>query len=197
MRVLVACEFSGVVRNAFLALGHDAYSCDYLPGLKPTHDRHLRQGVEPLLELEWDLVIAHPPCTYLCNSGVRWLTDKKHGMGRHGCMVLAAMFFRKCLAANSSRVCVENPIQHRYAKHIIKIEPSQTIQPWMFGHGETKATCLWLKGLPLLSPTNVVDGRKGAVHLVPPGAFQGIKRSITYSGIAEAMAQQWGGDERP
>jgi hypothetical protein len=162
MRVLVACERSNTVRDAFLERGHDAYSCDIeiakFPN--PNYKRHIRGDVRPLLKEPWDLVIAHPPCTYLCNSGVRWL---KTELGRINLMELACIFFLDCLSANAPRVCVENPIQHGYAKELIGIAPTQIIQPWQFGHGETKATCLWLKGLPNLKPTNIVSGREPAV----------------------------------
>jgi len=191
MRVLVACEFSGVVRNAFLRRGHDAYSCDILPALwlPCPKGRHFRQDVRPLLKMKWDLVIAHPPCTYLSNSGVRWLTDNPK---RVSMMKKGAAFFLDCLNANSSSVCVENPIQHRYAREVGIPAPSQILQPWQFGHGETKAICLWLCGLPALAPTNVVIGREHRIHKMPKTPSRGIMRSIFYDGLASAMADQWG-----
>lgn len=191
MRVLVACECSGRVRDAFLDAGHDAYSCDLLPSDSDRGSRrHIIGDVSPLLGAEWDLVVAHPPCTYLCNSGVRWLHTVP---GRWSAMELAAQFFVKCLGANAKAVCVENPIPHKYAMEIISQRYSQIVQPWQFGHGETKATCLWLRGLPLLQSTNIVPGREGKCHrLPPPGPNCSKLRAVTYSGIALAMSQQWG-----
>jgi len=196
MRVLVACEFSGVVREAFCRRGHDAWSCDLrdteIPG------QHIKGHIGNVLgrDRNWDLVIAHPPCTYLCNSGVRWLF--KGGRGnvvddeRWGRMVEAAYFFCFFRDLNLPRVCIENPIQHKYARRIIKTPYTQIVQPWQFGHGETKATCLWLKNLPPLKPTNVVNGRDGRIWKMPPGPERERERSKTYAGIAEAMAAQWG-----
>lgn len=134
-------------------------------------------------------MIAHPPCTYLCNSGVRWLHTQP---GRWWKMIQAAMFFRKCLEANVPHVCVENSIPHKYAMAIIDRHYSQIIQPWQFGHGETKATCLWLRGLPVLQPTNVVSGREGRIHKLSPGPNRSKLRSITFDGVALAMVDQWG-----
>jgi hypothetical protein len=193
MRVLVACEFSGVVREAFLRRGHDAWSCDFLSGREPTNGRHVKGDVRPLLKEQWDLVIAHPPCTYLANSGVWCL---RRDPLRYKMMVEACQFFNQCLAANAPMVCVENPIQHKYAKQLIR-KQDQVIQPWQFGHGETKATCLWLKGLPKLERTMVVSGRRGRIIELRPGKInvKGLLshvRSVTYKGIAEAMAEQWG-----
>lgn len=187
MKVLVACEYSGVVRDAFAARGHDAWSCDILPSEKPGN--HMQGDVTSLLDLGWDLIIAHPPCTYLCNSGVRWLHESPE---RWGAMRAGADFFRLFLAAKCKRVCVENPIMHKYARERVGGAHSQVIQPWQFGHGETKATCLWLKGLPLLTPTNIVSGREGKCHKTPPSADRGKIRSRTYEGIGAAMAAQWG-----
>lgn len=192
MRVLVACEFSGRVRNAFLEKGHDAYSCDILTGRDPTHGRHYRQDVRPLLKEKWDLVIAHPPCTYLCNSGVRWLSTEPD---RFENMKKGAEFFLECLSANSDRVAVENPIMHKYAREIVTVPYTQIVQPYNFGHPETKATCLWLKNLPLLQPTQVVSNVKRSIHQMPPIAIKGWRghlRSVTFQGIADAMAEQWG-----
>lgn len=189
-RVLVACECSGRVRDAFLDAGHDAYSCDLLPSDSDRGEsRHYQGDVTELLGEEWDLVVAHPPCTYLCNSGVRWLHTQH---GRWWKMIQASMFFRKCLAANATCVCVENPIPHMYAMEIIETPYSQIVQPWQFGHGETKATCFWLRGLPPLQPTDIVPGREARVHKLSPGPDRGKLRSVTYQGIALAMAQQWG-----
>lgn len=190
MRVLVACEFSGRVRDAFLARGHDAWSCDLddadFPN--PNYERHLKRDVRPLLQSgEWDLIIAHPPCTYLCNSGVRWLGERK---GRMACLVAGAEFFLACLNAVCPRVCVENPVMHGYAKALIPQAPAQIIQPYQFGEPESKATCLWLKGLPPLKATNTVAGRKNTIHNA--GGGHGKERSRTFVGIAQAMAEQWG-----
>ncbi len=184
MRVLVACEFSGVVREAFRARGHDAWSCDVLPTEVP--GQHYRCDVLEVVTFGWDLMIAHPPCTYLCNSGVRWLYTEP---GRKAKMEAATEFFDALYNAPISKICVENPIPHKHAN----LYPyDQIIQPWQFGHGETKATCLWLKGLPPLTPTRVVAGRKGKIHLMSPGPNRGRERSRTYAGIARAMAKQWG-----
>lgn len=188
MRVLVACEWSNTVRDAFLTRGHDAYSCDLIraESPNPNYKRHIRGDVTPLLREEWDLVIAHPPCTYLCNSGVRWLTERE---GRFEYMMDAVAFFNACLGANSPRVCVENPVMHGYAKKYIP-EQTQVIHPWQFGHPEKKATCLWLKGLPELKPTRIVGAYRNTIHLL--GSRGSKERSRTFQGIAEAMAEQWG-----
>lgn len=194
MRVLVACEFSGIVRDAFASRGHDAWSCDLLPTEKP--GQHYQGPVEDiLLDGRWDLMVAHPPCTYLANSGVRWLYGGKGTVkdaGRWNSMLDAAVFFATLLSAPIPRIAVENPVMHRHARYIIGSGPSQTIQPYQFGHGETKATCLWLKGLPKLTPTNIVAGREARVHRMPPGPDRWKERSRTFPGIAEAMAGQWG-----
>jgi len=187
MKVLVACEFSGVVRDAFSALGHDAWSCDLLPTDSPGN--HIRGDVIEFIGDGWDLMIAHPPCTYLSNSGVRWLYEQ---YGRWEKMREGAEFFKALLNAPIPRIAVENPVMHKYAVEVIGRRQDQTVQPWQFGHGETKRTCLWLKGLPHLVPTNVVDGREARVHMMPPSEDRWKLRSITYPGIAEAMASQWG-----
>jgi hypothetical protein len=187
MNVLVACEFSGVVRDAFIAKGHNAISCDLLPTETP--GPHIKGNVFHLLNLEWDLIIAHPPCTYLCNSGVRWLKGNKD---RYNRMKSAAWFFKELLTAYAPMVAVENPIMHRYALELIGKKYDQIIQPWQFGHGETKATCLWLKGVPKLKPTKIVTGRNQRIHKMAPSKNRGKLRSITYKGIADAMAEQWG-----
>ncbi len=185
-RVLVACEYSGRVREAFRKLGHDAWSCDLLPA-EDESEFHEQCDVGDILFDKWDLVIAHPPCTYLCNSGVRWLKTEE---GRWQQMEMACRFFKMFLEL--PRVCIENPIMHGHAKKLIGVQQSQVIQPWQFGHGETKATCLWLKDLPKLVPTNIVEGREGRVHAMPPGPDRWKERSRTYQGIANAMAEQWG-----
>lgn len=196
MRVLVGCEFSGIVRDAFARRGHDAWSCDLLPTERPGN--HFQQDIFELLEQDhqWDLFIFHWPCTYLCNSGVRWLYRGGHGIERNEARWWAmeenANWFKRLLSwPGISRVCGENPIPHKYAKAIMG-QPNQIIQPWQFGHGESKATCLWLRGLPNLKPTNIVDGRYGRCHHTPPSANRWKERSRTYEGVAEAMAEQWG-----
>ena len=189
MRVLVACERSGTVRNEFLIKGHDAWSCDLYPS-RGGDFHHYRQDVEPLLRQEWDMVIAHPPCTYLCNSGVRWLAGNEK---RWADMVAATEFFRKCLDANASMVCVENPIMHGEAARRVGQRYTQIIHPSEFGSPEKKSTCLWLKGLPPLVPTCVVRPTADSIHRMPPGRGRAYQRSITFLGIAQAMAEQWGG----
>lgn len=191
IRVLVACEMSGRVRDAFCRRGFDAWSCDLLPSETP--GQHYQRDVRDVLGLGWDLLIAHPPCDYMANSGVRWLwngTEKNEP--RWKLMREACEFFRLMLDADIPCVCVENPIMHRHAKQIIGVQQTQVIQPWMFGDGFTKATCLWLRNLPNLAPTKIVDGRIPQVHHESPGPNRKTNRSRTYPGIAEAMAIQWG-----
>jgi hypothetical protein len=222
MKVLIACEFSCVVRNAFLKRGHDAYSCDLVPSEQEPHSRHLRQDVMEVLDHPWDLMIAHPPCTHLSVSGARWFKEKVNEQAA------ALDFVRALMAAPIPRIAIENPVSVISSR--IR-RPDQIIQPWMFGHGETKTTCLWLKNVPKLEPTDIVvpewavcaDGTihmsakgkrdnpthfltgrttrvlKGAqldqwnrIHRMPPGPDRGKMRSRTYTGIAEAMAHQWG-----
>jgi|TARA_R110000796_G_scaffold28701_1_gene78266 hypothetical protein len=187
MRVLVACEYSGKVRDAFIAQGHDAISCDILPTDSP--GPHYQGDVFNIIDQDWDLMIAHPPCTYLTNSGVRWLHERPE---RWGQLKDGAEFFRGLLEANIPKIAVENPVMHKYAVKIIGRRQDQIIQPWQFGHGETKATGFWLKGLPKLQPTDIVDGRQQRVHLLPPSKDRWKLRSTTYQGIADAMALQWG-----
>ena len=194
-RVLIACEFSGIVRDAFLKAGHDAISCDLLPTESP--GPHIQGDVSPLLKEPWDLVIAHPPCTYLANSGVRWLYKGGSLEGgadpeRWEALRKGVEFFKECLNANSPRVAVENPVMHKWALEAVGWEPNCRIQPWQFGHGETKAICFWLLGVPPLKPTNIVDGRNPRVHHESPGKDRWKRRSRFYTGIAEAMADQWG-----
>ena len=181
MRVLIACEYSGRVRDAFLALGHDAMSCDLLPTERD--GPHYRGDVRDVLDDGWDMMIAHPPCTHLAVSGSRWFKDKVQEQAE------ALEFVEMLMDAPIPRIAIENPISV-ISSRIRK--PDQIIQPWQFGHGETKATCLWLKGLPKLTPTNVVEGREARVHRMPPGPDRWKERSRTYSGVAEAMAAQWG-----
>lgn len=190
MRVLVACEFSGVVRDAFITRGHEAISCDLLPGAPGPH---IQGDVRNHLDKDWDLLIAHPPCTFLANSGVRWLYSTKgvRNEARWIEMEAAAQFFRLMLDAPVKRIAVENPVMHCYARTLIGGRQNQVIQPWQFGHGEIKATCLWLKNLPLLKPTDIVTGRTARVHRAPPSPDRWKERSITLNGIAAAMAEQW------
>jgi hypothetical protein len=195
MRVLVACEFSGTVRRAFRALGHDAWSCDLLPS-EDNSPYHIQRDVISILDQNWDLMIAHPPCTYLANSGVRWLyIDGERNEARWALMAYATAFFERVLAAPIPMIAVENPIMHKHARALIDTPYSQIIQPWMFGHGETKATCLWLKHLPLLRVTRTVSGREGRIHKLSPSPDRWKERSKTYEGIATAMAEQWGGGD--
>ncbi len=203
-KVLIACERSGAVRRAFRKLGHDAYSCDIEPA--DDKDKHHIQG-DVLDHLDrwassYDLMIAHPPCTYLCNSGVSWLHRWPDGMrgwngARAADMVKAVRFFKVLLNANIPRIAVENPIPHR---HALLPKYTQIIQPWMFGHPESKATCLWLKNLPKLTPTddvkhiwkNLPKAQAQRLHYLPPSKERARLRSQTYEGIAKAMAEQWG-----
>lgn len=180
-RVLVACEFSGIVRDEFLKIGWDAWSCDLLPSERK--GQHIHGDVLDVLDYKWDLMIAHPPCTHLAVSGARWFKDKKDEQEK------ALIFVRKLLAANIQKIALENPISI-ISTRIRK--PDQIIQPWQFGHGETKATCFWLKNLPKLTPTEIVSGRSPKVHRLPPGPDRWKDRSRTYHGIAKAMAMQWG-----
>lgn len=199
--VLIACEFSGIVRDAFIALGHNAWSCDLLPSdgrqanhltgdVRPAiegdlfrfpHAVDCRTGRHPIL-LKWDLMIAHPPCTHLAVSGARWFKDKREEQAA------ALAFVVTLLDAPIPRIALENPISI-ISSRIRK--PDQIIQPWQFGHGETKATCLWLKNLPKLVPTDIVDGRTPRVHFASPGPDRWKERSRTLPGIAHAMATQW------
>ncbi len=180
MRVLVACEFSGIVRDAFAAEGWDAWSCDLLPSERP--GRHYQADVRNVLALDWDLLIAHPPCTNLAVSGARWFKEKEKEQAED------LEFVRLLLDAPIPHTALENPISI-ISSRIRK--PDQIIQPWMFGHPEVKATCLWLKNLPKLTPTNIVDGREARVHRMPPGPNRWKERSRTLPGIAEGMAKQW------
>ena len=182
MRVLVGCEFSGVVRRAFRALGHDAWSCDLLPS-EDNSPYHFQRDVISVLRENWNLAIFHPPCTHLAVSGARWFKDKQREQAE------ALEFVRQLLDAPIPHIALENPVSI-ISSRIRK--PDQIIQPWQFGHGETKATCLWLKNLPPLTPTNIVSGREARVHREPPGPDRWKKRSRTFQGIADAMTDQWG-----
>lgn len=180
----MACEYSGIVRDAFLARGHDAISCDLLPSEQP--GPHIIGDVRRYLSetSDWDLMVAHPPCTHLAVSGARWFKDKRAEQQD-------ALEFVQFLMDTPAvrRRCIENPVSI-ISSHIRK--PDQIIQPWQFGHGETKATCLWLEGLPLLVQTEIVHGREHRVHRMSPGPDRWKERSRTYEGIANAMAEQWG-----
>ena len=196
MKILIACEYSGTVRDAFRRKGHDAMSCDLLPTDAP--GPHYQGSVLDILENGWDLMVAHPPCTYMTNSGVTWLHKDPN---RWALLDEAAKFFCQLLNAPIPRIGIENPIMHKHAKERIgNIKQTQVIQPWMFGHTEQKATCLWLKGLPALTPTNNVKEEmlklpareRQRLHYLPPSANRWKLRSTTYKGIAEAIAEQWG-----
>lgn len=181
MKILIACEFSGVVRDAFKAMGHDCWSCDLLDTER--HGQHITGDVLGVLEEGWDMMIAHPPCTYLAVSGARWfkarMDEQRQALG----------FVKTLMDADIQKIALENPVS--VISTMIR-KPDQIVQPWMFGHGETKATCLWLKGLPNLAPSNVVEGRNNRVHMEPPGKDRWKNRSRTLPGIANAMADQWG-----
>ena len=184
MRVLVACEFSGIVRDAFRARGHDAWSCDLVPS-EAARMYHIQGDVLGVLGDSWDMVLAFPPCTHLAVSGARWFAEKR----RAGLQADAVRFFMAMIHAPAEYVCVENPVGLMSSYYR---PPDQIIQPWQFGHGETKATCLWLKNLPPLVPSRVVEGREPRVHRLPPSPERSRLRSESYVGVAEAMADQWG-----
>ena len=181
MKVLVACEYSGVVRDAFQAKGHRAMSCDLLPS--ETEGNHYQGSILDILDQSWDLMIAHPPCTHLAVSGARWFKDKVVEQ------IQALEFVRALLDAPIPKIALENPVSI-ISSRIRK--PDQIIQPWQFGHGEMKKTCLWLKGLPKLTPTDIVEGREQRIHNMSPSPNRWKERSRTYTGIAAAMAEQWG-----
>jgi len=188
VRVLVACEESQAGCIAFRKRGHDAFSCDIQPCSGGHPEWHIQKDVLLVLLQGWDMLIAHPPCTRSCNSGVRWLWERNlWGEMREG-----AEFFKKLLYCNIQKKCIENPIPHKYALEIIGRKYDQIIQPWQHGHGETKATCFWIDGLSLLKPTKIVAGRENRIHRLSPGPNRGMERSKTFPGIAKAMAEQWG-----
>jgi hypothetical protein len=191
MRVLVACEESQAVCKAFRELGHEAFSCDVEPCSGGHPEWHLEGDVFDFVDREWDLMIAHPPCTRLCNSGVMWL--EKRNLWKD--MSEGALFFKRLMKLDIPMIAIENPIMHKYAVEIIGKRQDQIIQPWQFGHGETKATCFWLKNLPKLQTTNIVEGREQRLHRLPPSPDRAKLRSKTYPGIAKAMAEQWGGSQ--
>lgn len=184
VKVLIACEFSGTVRDAFIDNGHHCMSCDFLESETP--GPHHKGCVREILDWGWDLMIAHPPCTHLAVSGARWFKGKKKEQEE------SLEFVKFLMDSSIERICVENPVSIISSK--IR-KPDQIIQPWQFGHGETKTTCLWLKGLPKLNPTNIVEGRQAKVHKMPQSKNRWKERSRTYQGIAAAMAEQWGEQE--
>jgi hypothetical protein len=195
MKILVACEESQAVTIEFRKLGHEAYLCDLLPCSGGHPEWHLQQDVIPLLAEYWDMVIGFPTCTYLTISANKWYKDQPArksgalvGAARRAAREQAIKFFMCIYNANSPKVAVENPIG---VMSTVFRKPDQVLQPWMFGHPETKATCLWLHGLPKLTRTNEVDGREQRLHRLPPTDDRAILRSKTYSGIAQAMANQW------
>jgi site-specific DNA-cytosine methylase len=179
---LVACEYSGIVRDAFIKAGHDAISCDLFPTDRP--GPHYRGDVFDIIGEGFDLMIAHPPCTHLAVSGARYFAAKV----ADGRQQKAVDFFLRLAMANIPKIAIENPICIMSTKWR---KPDQIIQPWQFGHGETKATSLWLKNLPLLLPTDIVEGRADRIHKMPPSPTRWKERSKTYQGIADAMAAQW------
>lgn len=195
MKVLIACENSEIIKEQFLLLGHDAHSCDFLRGKKDLPNHH-RCDVRTLLnnKYKWDMMIAHPPCTRLCNSGVRWIKEYKLQYD----LIQAVEFFKLLLNTDIPKICIENPIPHKYALNLIGKNYTQLIQPWQFGEKESKATCLWLKNLPLLTSTHIVPAkeRTHGAHLMfwkyRNKEERMINRSKTYLGIAKAMATQWG-----
>lgn len=185
MRVLIACEYSGRVRDAFIRGGHDAMSCDLLP--TDTPGPHYQGSLFDVIDYPWDLMIAHPPCTHLSVSGSRHFEAKRMDGRQQSAVAFFLQIVRR--SEHIMRVAIENPV---CVMSSLWRKPDQIIQPWMFGHGETKATCLWTKNLPPLKPTNVVDGRENRVHRMPPSPDRWKLRSETYQGIADAMAEQWG-----
>ena len=185
MRVLIACEESQVVTKAFRKKGVEAYSCDIQPCSGGYPEWHIQQDARLMNTYEWDMLIAFPPCTHLAVSGARWFEEKR----KKGWQQEAIYFFMHFAFSQCPKVAIENPIG---IMSTVWRKPDQIIQPWQFGHGETKATCLWLKGLPLLQPTNIVEGREQRIWKMPPSKDRGKLRSKTYQGIADAMAEQWG-----
>jgi len=181
MKILIACEFSGTVRDAFIKEGHNAVSCDLKNSV--TEGPHIKNDVIELLHEGWDMLIAFPPCTYLASSSSSWFQYRLSEQAE------ALSFVNQLMGAPIRRICIENPVGviSTYIK-----KPTQIVQPWMFGHGETKATCLWLKNLPRLRYTDIVKGRKNRIHKMGQSINRRSKRSITFPGIAKAMAEQWG-----
>lgn len=184
MKVLVACEYSGTVRDAFAAVGCDALSCDLLPTETP--GPHYQGDLFDLIDYPWDLAIFHPPCTHLAVSGSRHFEDKRFDGRQQSAVAFFMQITRR--SAHIARTAIENPV---CVMSSLWRKPDQVLQPWQFGHGETKATCLWLKGLPPLHPTNIVEGREARIHKMPPSPDRWKERSKTYAGVAKAMAEQW------
>lgn len=185
MRILIACEESQAVCNALrYGGGHEAYSCDLQPCSGGHPEWHIQADALELLKMRWDMIIAFPPCTDLAVSGARWFPEKR----ADGRQQRSIEFFMRFVNADCPRIAVENPVG---IMSTVYRKPDQIIQPWQFGHGETKATCLWLKGLPLLKPTNIVPGREARIWKMPPSANRAKERSKTFPGIAQAMAEQW------
>lgn len=197
IKVLAGCEFSGTIRRAFEELGFDAWSCDLIPS-EDGSNRHIQGDIRDVVGYGWDLmVIACPPCTRLCNSGVRWLSEPPPGKTRQQMndeLIEGCDLFSYLWTADCAHIAIENPVMHKHAKALIRNyePPAQSIQPWQFGHGEVKRTCLWLRDLPKLSPTEIVSGRTPRVHRTPPGPDRWKERSRFFPGIAKAMARQWG-----
>lgn len=185
MKILVACEESQVVTKAFRDKGHEAYSCDILPTSGNNPEWHLQQDVTELIRDHWDMIIAFPPCDHLAVSGARWFEEKR----RDGRQQKGIDFFMLFTKLDCPNIAIENPVG---IMSTLYGTPTQYIQPWQFGHGETKKTCLWLKGLQELTPTNIVSGRSNRIHYMSPGPNRSKERSKTYQGIANAMAEQWG-----
>jgi hypothetical protein len=185
VKVLVACEFSGVVRDAFIARGHDAMSCDLLPTERP--GPHYCGDLFDVIDYPWDLAIFHPECTHLAVSGARHFAAKRNDGRQQAAAAFAMRIVRR--SKHVPRTCLEQPVS---VLSSLYRKPDQTIQPWQFGHGETKATCLWIEGLPKLKPTSIVDGREARIHRMAPSPDRWKERSRTYQGIADAMADQWG-----
>jgi len=183
MKILIACEYSGRVREAFRLKGHDAWSVDLEPTDIP--GSHLQQDVLGLLDKGWDMMIAFPPCTDLAASGARFFAQKRE----NGSQQKSIEFFMALANAPIPKICIENPVG---IMSTLWRKPNQIIQPWQFGQGETKATCLWLENLPKLVPTKIVDGREAKIHNMSPGPKRAKMRSLTYQGVADAMADQWG-----
>ena len=191
MKVLIACEYSAIVRESFNQKGHDAWSCEILDS--ELEGNHIKGDVLKILDMGWDMCIAFTPCTYSCNSGIRWMYDKDGVINKERYMNLLyyAGMLKAILESNIKKVCCENPIPHKYAIDIIGRKYDQIIQPWQYGHGEQKSTCLWLKNLPKLNPTNIVSGRNQSMWKMSPGPERSKERSRTFFGIAKAMADQW------
>ena len=189
MKILVACEESQAVTIEMRRLGHEAYSCDIEPCSGGHPEWHLQVDALELLKMKWDMILAFPPCTHLAVSGARYFEQKR----KDGRQQAAIDFFMRFANADCPKIATENPVGIMSS---VWRKPDQIIQPWQFGHGETKKTCLWLKGIPLLVPTNIVDGREQRIWKMPPSEDRAKNRAKTFPGIARAMAEQWAGDIR-